>query len=62
MSISPLEGKLWLNGCLEIEPRESVITLADCYHNCGGREGRGGSFQLKSSRNRGEKRWSVLCV
>jgi len=42
--ISPLGGKLWR---LILE---SVITLADCYHNCSGRAG--GSLQLQASRNR----------
>jgi len=41
--ISALGGKLWR---LILE---SLITLADCYHSCSGREG--GSLQLQSSRN-----------
>jgi hypothetical protein len=45
--ISPLGGKLWR---LILE---SVITLVDCYHNCGERVG--GSLQLQASRN-GRKR------
>jgi len=45
--ISPLGGKLWR---LILE---SVIILADCYHNCSGREG--GSLQLQASRKRERK-------
>ena len=52
--ISPLGGKLWR---LILE---SVITLADCYHNCSGRVG--GTLQPHASRNRRKKRFAVPCV